>query len=116
MNRALPDARVTGYEDLIEGLELPDPNDRHVLAAAIRAAWGGLYEDTPDKHPIVGPIDGIDGLLCAAGFSGHGVMHAPAVGQLVAEWIVDGRPSLDLRPLRLERFAERAVAAEANVI
>jgi glycine/D-amino acid oxidase-like deaminating enzyme len=43
-------------------------------------------------------------------------MHAPAAGRLVAEWIVDGRPSLDLSPLRLERFAEASVAAEANVI
>jgi sarcosine oxidase subunit beta len=50
------------------------------------------------------------------GFSGHGFMHAPAVGQLVAECIVDGKPSLDLDALSLERFATREVSAEANVI
>jgi glycine/D-amino acid oxidase-like deaminating enzyme len=43
-------------------------------------------------------------------------MHAPAVGRLISEWIVDGKPSLDLRPLRLERFAEHEATLEANVI
>ena len=55
--------------------------------------------------------------MLANGFSGHGFMHAPAVGQLITEWIVDGKPSLDLSPLRLERFAGRAGSeVEANVI
>ena len=54
--------------------------------------------------------------MLANGFSGHGLMHAPAVGELIAEWIVHGKPSLDLRPLRLERFAEHETLVEANVI
>ena len=58
----------------------------------------------------------VQGLMLANGFSGHGFMHAPAVGELISEWIVDGRPSLDLSPLRLERFAEQQTIAEANVI
>ena len=52
--------------------------------------------------------------MLANGFSGHGFMHAPAVGQLVAEWIVEGRPSLDLVPLRLERFAENQAAGRSE--
>lgn len=82
----------------------------------VRSGWAGLYEDTPDKHPIIGPLDGVRGLICAAGFSGHGVMHAPAVGELVAELITDGTTSIDLRPLRHARFAEGDVVAEHNVI
>jgi sarcosine oxidase subunit beta len=61
------------------------------------------------------PIE-IRTLQLANGFSGHGFMQAPAVGQLIAEWIVDGRPALDVSELRLERFAEHAAAPEANVI
>ncbi len=83
----------------------------------ISKGWAGLYETTPDHNSILGPPQAVRGLMLANGFSGHGFMHAPAVGQLVAEWIVDGKPSLDLSPARLERFAGAAgTAAEANVI
>lgn len=85
-------------------------------AAEVTNAWAGLYETTPDHNAILGPPDGTPGLMLANGFSGHGFMMAPGVGQLVAEWIVDGRPSLDLSPLRLERFREKAALVEANVI
>lgn len=84
--------------------------------AEIANGWAGLYETTPDHNAVLGPPAGVSGLMLANGFSGHGFMQAPAVGQLIAEWIVDGRPSLDLHPLRLERFAEREAMVEANVI
>jgi sarcosine oxidase subunit beta len=83
--------------------------------ASVRTGWAGLYEDTPDKHPILGAT-GNDGSFVAAGFSGHGVMHAPAVGELMAELIVDGRTSLDISALRLGRFREGKLVAEHNVI
>jgi sarcosine oxidase subunit beta len=54
--------------------------------------------------------------MLANGFSGHGFMQAPGVGQLIAEWIVNGRPSIDLGELRLERFRDQATLVEANVI
>jgi sarcosine oxidase subunit beta len=85
-------------------------------AAEISNGWSGLYETTPDHNAVLGPPAGVAGLMLANGFSGHGLMHSPGVGQLIAEWIVDGAPSIDLGALRLERFAERAAAAEANVI
>jgi sarcosine oxidase subunit beta len=85
-------------------------------AAEISNGWAGLYETTPDHNSVLGPPQGIEGLLLANGFSGHGFMHAPAVGQLITEWIVDGKPSLDLSPLRLERFSEHKATVEANVI
>jgi sarcosine oxidase subunit beta len=65
--------------------------------------WAGLYEMTPDKHPIVGRMGNI---VFANGFCGHGVMHAPAIGQLVAELITEGKTSIDITALRLSRFAE----------
>jgi sarcosine oxidase subunit beta len=85
-------------------------------AAEVSNGWAGLYETTPDHNSVLGPPLNVAGLMLANGFSGHGFMHAPAVGQLITEWIVDGKPSLDLSPLRLERFAEQKATVEANVI
>ncbi|HUK65061.1 MAG TPA: FAD-binding oxidoreductase, partial [Dongiaceae bacterium] len=73
-------------------------------------------ETTPDHNAVIGWAPGVGGLMLANGFSGHGFMQAPGVGQLVAEWLVHGKPSLDLGPLRLERFSEQATVVEANVI
>jgi sarcosine oxidase subunit beta len=84
--------------------------------AEYRTGWAGLYEVTPDHNAILGPAPGVPGFLLANGFSGHGFMHAPAVGLLIADWVVDGRPSLDVAELSLERFAKRPLPAEANVI
>ena len=83
--------------------------------ATIRTGWAGLYEDTPDRHPIIGAA-GPEGFLVCAGFSGHGLMHAPAAGELVAELIVDGRTSFDLTPLRADRFASGDLVQEHNVV
>lgn len=83
--------------------------------AAYRAGWAGLYEVTPDHNAILGP-SGVDGLLLANGFSGHGFMHAPGVGMLLADWVIDGVPRFDVAALSLARFADRALTVEANVI
>ncbi|HLW49134.1 MAG TPA: FAD-binding oxidoreductase [bacterium] len=69
--------------------------------------WAGLYEMSPDRHAILGAAPGIEGLYLINGSSGHGVMHSPALGHLLAEIILDGRASaLDATPLRPSRFAE----------
>lgn len=70
------------------------------------AAWAGLYEISPDKHAIIGAAPGCPNLWLANGSSGHGVMHAPALGQLLAEMIVGGATTLDIQALRPFRFAE----------
>jgi sarcosine oxidase, subunit beta len=70
-------------------------------------AWSGLYEMSPDGHALLGRAPGLENLILVNGSSGHGVMHAPALGQLAAELIVDGEArALDARPLRPERFLE----------
>jgi sarcosine oxidase, subunit beta len=69
--------------------------------------WAGLYEMSPDGHALLGRAPGIENLYLANGSSGHGVMHAPALGQLLAEIIVDGSArTLDAHALRPSRFAE----------
>ncbi len=71
------------------------------------ACWAGLYEMSPDKHAILGPAPGCPNLFLVNGSSGHGVMHSPALGQLLAEIIADGTASsLDVHALRPTRFAE----------
>jgi sarcosine oxidase subunit beta len=80
---------------------------RHPLFAdvQIRSSWSCYYEMTPDDHPIVGAVPGVEGLYIAAGFSGHGFMHAPAAAQLVVEQMLDGHTrALDISDLSLERF------------
>ena len=111
-----------GFDDSVNWDFLPDVVERAMERlpllerATIRTGWAGLYEDTPDKHPILGRVEDVEGFVSAAGFSGHGVMHAPAAGELLAELIVDGRTSLDLTPLRASRFREGDLITEHNVI
>jgi sarcosine oxidase subunit beta len=69
--------------------------------------WAGLYEMSPDGHALLGKVEEMDNFYVANGSSGHGVMHAPALGQLLAEIILDGAAStLDVSALRPSRFAE----------
>lgn len=82
----------------------------------IARGWAGLREMTPDDHAIVGPVDAVPGLWVAAGFSGHGFMQSPAVGAALAEWWLDGRPSLDLTPLHLARFTGQVAYAHETAV
>src|SRR5271166_666969 len=61
------------------------------LAVNPKRAWAGLYEMSPDHHAIIGPIDEVPGFFCANGFSGHGVMHAPATGKIIRDLFPHGR-------------------------
>jgi len=82
--------------------------------APVVRAWAGLYDMTPDAHPIIGPVG--EGLYAACGFSGHGFMQSPAVGRAVAEELLQGKAELDLSPYRLDRFAGEAFFPETVVL
>jgi sarcosine oxidase subunit beta len=87
-----------------------------VERAGRAAHWAGLYEVTPDAHPIFGRTP-VDGLLILGGFSGHGFMHGPIAGRLMAEFILDGRfSSVDVSMLDLARFGEGRLIREYNVV
>jgi glycine/D-amino acid oxidase-like deaminating enzyme len=111
-----------GFDDAVNWEFLPAIVERAlermpVLERAnVKTGWAGFYEDTPDKHPIIGPIASVPGFISAAGFSGHGLMHAPAAGEAVAELIADGRTTLDITALSFERFARGDLIREHNVI
>lgn len=83
---------------------------------ARQSCWAGLYEITPDHLPVLGRHPELPNYVDASGFSGHGVMHAPATGLLIAEEILDGRAhSIDIDPLRITRFRTGHLNPETNV-
>ena len=86
-----------------------------LLDARVKTAWAGLYENTPDFQPLIGPLQ--PGLWIAAGFSGHGFMMAPVLGRWLAVWMLDGAPPGDLGAFAPSRFAAgAAVEPERNVV
>jgi len=79
--------------------------------------WSGEYNMSPDAQPIVGLSENVSGYFYAVGFSGHGFMVAPAVGEAIAEWIVFGKPkSVDVSQLSLERFKGKEFLKERSVV
>jgi sarcosine oxidase subunit beta len=105
-----PDWELTHMEAAVTRLPL--------LAKAGRMShWAGLYEVTPDAHPILGGVPQLGGYYVVAGFSGHGFMHGPGAGLLMSEIILDGRAStLDISSLDYSRFAEGRLIQEYNVV
>jgi sarcosine oxidase subunit beta len=99
------------YDDRLRRLEHRYPP---AAGTRIERGWAGLYDMTPDAHPVIGWVD--DGVYAACGFSGHGFMQSPAVGRAAAQELLGGASELDLSPYRLERFASGAVAAEEAVL
>jgi len=85
--------------------------------ARIKRGWAGFYEVTPDHNPLLGPVEEVDGLYVAAGFSGHGFMHGPAVGQCMAELILHGEAqAADISGFAPGRFRAGKLFRELNVI
>ncbi len=103
------DWELTAMEKAVERMPM--------LAQAGRLGrWAGLYEVTPDAHPIFGATP-VEGFWVVAGFSGHGFMHGPIAGKLMAEFVLEGAArSVDVSSLDLARFSEGRLIQEYNVI
>jgi sarcosine oxidase subunit beta len=87
------------------------------LAVNPKRAWAGLYEMTPDHHPILGEAPTVPGFFLANGFSGHGVMHAPATGKILSDLVLTGKTDLvDVSLLSFSRFAEGRMIEETAVL
>ncbi len=103
------DFELVNLEAAIERMPL-------VEKASRASHWAGLYEVTPDAHPIYGGTD-VKGFTVCTGFSGHGFMHGPISGKLMSEYILDGNFStLDVSMLDLKRFEEGRLIKEYNVV
>ncbi len=87
------------------------------LAINPKRGWAGLYEMTPDHHPVLGVAPEVPGFYLANGFSGHGVMHAPATGKILSDVLLQGTTDLiDVNQLSLSRFAEDRMIHETAVL
>ncbi len=87
------------------------------LAVNPKRAWAGLYEMTPDHHPVLAPVPELPGFFLANGFSGHGVMHAPAAGKILSDLILLGKTGLiDDSLLNLARFEQGRMIEETAVL
>jgi len=87
------------------------------VAVNPKKAWAGLYEMTPDHHPILGESPEVPGFFFANGFSGHGVMHSPATGKILSDLILTGKTDLiDAKLLDFARFTEGRTIHETAVL
>ncbi len=74
--------------------------------AGLASSWTGVYDVTPDWNPVLGAVPGVEGLLVAFGFSGHGFKLSPAVGRLVAQLALAQPTEVSAEPYAIERFAQ----------
>jgi sarcosine oxidase subunit beta len=87
------------------------------LAVNPRRCWAGMYEMSPDHHAILGPSPEVRGFYFANGFSGHGVMHSPATGRILADLILHGETSvIDAKDLNVQRFTEGRAIEETAIL
>jgi len=117
-DRADPPGYVTdvNWEFLEKMLEQAARRAPALASAGIKTAWAGLYESTPDHQAILGPVPEVDGFWCAAGFSGHGFMQAPAAALLLAQLLLDQRSEIDISPFAFTRFAKGSLVRKKNII
>ena len=102
------------YTDAI--LELALERMPQLETASIANQWAGLYETTPDHRAIIGWEPVVEGMFHVAGFSGHGMMHAPATGLLTMQILTGVEPSVDIKDLSPGRFSSGILVEETNVI
>ena len=88
------------------------------VAVNPKRAWAGLYEVSPDHHCILGPVEDVPGFFCANGFSGHGAMHAPSTGKILADLITQGKTEVvtNVSALSPARFARGELLHETAVL
>jgi sarcosine oxidase subunit beta len=87
-----------------------------IAEAGIRGGWAGLYEMTPDHNAIIGEATDVARFLYATGFSGHGFLQGPAVGEILRDLVLQRPPFVDVGPLSLERFDAARLRPEYNVV
>jgi sarcosine oxidase, subunit beta len=87
-----------------------------IADAGIRGGWAGLYEMTPDDNAIIGEARGVSRFLYATGFSGHGFLQGPGVGEILRDLVLRRPTFVDISPLSVERFDDAALRPEFNIV
>jgi sarcosine oxidase subunit beta len=99
--------------DLMEVAQRRAPS---ITEAGIRGGWAGLYEMTPDHNAVIGEASGVSRFIYATGFSGHGFLQGPAVGEILRDLVLRRPPFVDIAPLSVERFDAAALRPEYNIV
>jgi sarcosine oxidase, subunit beta len=97
-------------------LEVAERRCPSLAEMGLAGGWKGYYEVTPDHNALVGEAASANRFLYATGFSGHGFLQGPAVGEIVRDLVLGREPFVDISPLSVERFARSAARPERNVI
>jgi sarcosine oxidase subunit beta len=104
-------------EDWLERVgEVMERRAPAMLGMGIAGGWTGFYETSPDHNGLIGEASGPDRFLYATGFSGHGFLQAPAVGEILRDLVIGVEPFVDVGPLSADRFARAAVRRERNIV
>ena len=98
-------------------LEVAERRAPALARVGIKGSWAGFYEMTPDHNALIGEAPNVARFLYATGFSGHGFLQAPAVGEVVRDLVLEREPFIDIAPLSAERFVKSdALRPEFNVV
>jgi sarcosine oxidase subunit beta len=112
-----PGFSVQTTEDWVPGLVAVASRRAPRLAeVGIRGGWAGLYEVTPDHNAIIGEASTVSRFIYATGFSGHGFLQGPAVGEIVRDLVLERPPFVDIGPLSVERFGAQILRPEFNIV
>jgi sarcosine oxidase subunit beta len=112
-----PGFKLDATEDWIPGLlEVAERRAPAITEAGIQGGWAGLYEDSPDHNALVGEASAPGRFLYATGFSGHGFLQGPAVGEIVRDLVLGRAPFVDVGPLSVERFETDSLRPEHNIV
>ncbi len=82
----------------------------------LHSGWAGLYEMTPDHNALIGEVEQVRRFLYATGFSGHGFLMGPAVGEVLRDLVLHRSPPVDVAGLSVERMLADALRPEVNVV
>ena len=97
-------------------LEVASRRAPRIADAGIKGGWAGLYEVTPDHNAIIGESERVSRFLYATGFSGHGFLQGPAVGEILRDLVVGRPPFVDIGPLSVTRFSDAMLRPEYNIV
>jgi sarcosine oxidase, subunit beta len=97
-------------------LEVASRRAPRIAEAGIKGGWAGLYELTPDHNAIIGESEHASRFLYATGFSGHGFLQGPAVGEILRDLVLERRPFVDIGPLSVNRFSDAMLRPEYNIV
>jgi sarcosine oxidase subunit beta len=112
-----PGFKTESTDDWIpELLDIAAQRAPRVTSVGIRGGWAGLYEVTPDHNALIGEAAGVSRFLYATGFSGHGFLQGPAVGEIMRDLVLQREPVVDVSGLSAERFDESELRPEYNVV